>query len=158
MKQSMQIAKHLREVYFGGNWTVSSLNEHLAGITWEQATTKVHDFNTIATLVYHVHYYIHTVLKALQGGPLEGRDSDSFSHPPIHSAADWERLLEQTRTETEACAALIEQLPDERLWQDFADPKYGSYYRNLHGMIEHAHYHLGQIVLIKKLLPVPARQ
>jgi hypothetical protein len=30
--------------------------------------------------------------------------------------------------------------------------KYGNYYRNLHGIIEHTHYHLGQIVLIKKLL------
>ena len=30
--------------------------------------------------------------------------------------------------------------------------KYGTYYRNFHGLIEHAHYHLGQIVLIKKLV------
>ena len=38
------------------------------------------------------------------------------------------------------------------LWETFADEKYGHYYRNLHGIIEHTHYHLGQIVLIKKLL------
>jgi hypothetical protein len=28
--------------------------------------------------------------------------------------------------------------------------KYGNYYRNIHGIIEHIHYHLGQIVLIEK--------
>jgi len=30
--------------------------------------------------------------------------------------------------------------------------KYGNYFRNIVGVIEHIHYHLGQIVLIKKIL------
>lgn len=46
----------------------------------------------------------------------------------------------------------LETLDEAKLFEDFADPKYGNYYRNLHGIIEHTHYHLGQIVLIKKLL------
>jgi len=49
-------------------------------------------------------------------------------------------------------ADLTEALPESRLQETFADEKYGNYYRNLHGLIEHTHYHLGQIVLIKKLL------
>lgn len=52
----------------------------------------------------------------------------------------------------EAAARIIEQLPESQLWETFADEKYGNYYRNLHGAIEYAHYHLGQIVLVKKLL------
>ncbi len=44
----------------------------------------------------------------------------------------------------------IEQLPESKLWETFSDEKYGNYYRNIHGIIEHIHYHLGQIVLIKK--------
>ena len=43
-------------------------------------------------------------------------------------------------------------MPEERFFEDMADPKYGSWYRNIHGIIEHAHYHLGQIVLLKKLI------
>ncbi len=46
----------------------------------------------------------------------------------------------------------IEQLPESKLWETFSDEKYGNYYRNIHGIIEHSHYHLGQIVLIKKIL------
>ncbi len=46
----------------------------------------------------------------------------------------------------------MEQLPEHKLWEDFTDKKYGNYYRNFHGIIEHSHYHLGQIVLIKKIL------
>ncbi len=52
---------------------------------------------------------------------------------------------------------LIAQLPEGKLWEDFADKKYGSYYRNLQGIIEHTHYHLGQIVLIKKMLRTPGK-
>ena len=46
----------------------------------------------------------------------------------------------------------MEKLSDDKLFDNFADPKYGSYYRNLQGIVEHTHYHLGQIVLLKKII------
>ena len=49
-------------------------------------------------------------------------------------------------------AILIEQLQESKLWEDFSENKYGNYYRNICGIIEHIHYHLGQIVLIKKII------
>jgi uncharacterized damage-inducible protein DinB len=152
MNVSEQLAKHLREVHFGGNWTSVNLKETLADVNWQQATTPVYSFNTIATLVYHMNYYISAVLKVLQGVPLESKDKLSFTHPPIESQDDWQKLLDKTWVEAEAFAALIEKLPESKLWETFLIEKYGSYYRNLQGIIEHAHYHLGQIVLIKKLL------
>ncbi len=152
MSLTVQIAKHFRENFFGGNWTSSNLKEHLADVTWEQATTKVYSFNTIATLVFHINYYISAVLKVLQGEPLNASDKYSFDHPPILSREDWEKLLDKTWTDAENFAGLIEQLPESKLWDDFSDNKYGNYYRNLQGIIEHTHYHLGQIVLIKKIL------
>lgn len=152
MHLTAQIAKHFREVHFGGNWTCSNLKDTLTDVTWEQATERVQNLNTIAALVYHIHYYVSAVLKVLQGEALQAHDKFSFDHPPIHSPEDWKNLLEKTWADAENVAALIEALPKNRLWENFTDEKYGNYYRNLHGIIEHAHYHLGQIVLIKKLL------
>ncbi len=152
MKLTVQIAQHFREVYFGGNWTSSNLKDKLADVTWQQATTQVDSFHTIATLVYHMNYYVSAVLKVLQGGPLDAKDEYSFDLPPIRSREDWEKLLDKTWTDAEDFASLIEQLPESKLWENMADEKYGNYYRNVHGMIEHCHYHLGQIVLIKKML------
>jgi hypothetical protein len=43
-------------------------------------------------------------------------------------------------------------MPEEKLNQVFVDEKYGTYQRNIDAMIEHAYYHLGQIVLIKKMI------
>ena len=152
MHLTQHLAKHLREIHFGGNWTCSNLKDSLSGVTWQQATTQVHSFNTIATLTFHVNYFVSAALKVLQGAPLDANDKYSFDHPPINSTEDWQKLLDKTWADAENFAALIEQLPETKLWEDFTDKKYGTYYRNIHGIIEHMHYHLGQIALIKKIL------
>ena len=108
--------------------------------------------NTIATLTYHMTYYISGVLKVFQGEPLLIKDKYSFDHPPISCQEDWDNFLEKIWEEVKRFANMIEQLPDSQLGEDLDDKKYGSYYRNLHGIIEHSHYHLGQIVLIKKII------
>jgi len=147
-----QIAKHFRDVHFGGNWTSSNLKEALADVTWQQATTQVSSLNTIAALVYHINYYISAVAGVLQGEPLNAHDKYSFDLPPIHSDEDWKQLLDKMWGDAETFAGLIEQMPESKLGEVFVDEKYGTYYRNIHGIIEHTHYHLGQIVLIKKML------
>lgn len=152
MKLSTQVAKHFREVYFGGNWTCSNLKDTLANVTWQQATTQVYSFNTIATLVYHINYYVSAVKKVLEGETLNAKDELSFNHPPIHSEEDWNKILTNVWLEAEAFSLLIEQLPEERFYKTFTNEKYGIYYRNLNGIIEHTHYHLGQIALIKKIV------
>jgi uncharacterized damage-inducible protein DinB len=152
MKLSEQLSKHFTEVHFGGNWTSVNLKDTLAHVDWTQATTKLPSFNSIAALVYHIHYYVAAVLGVLQGGPLEAHDRYSFDHPPIENAGDWERLLDKVWEDAGLFATLLAQLPDSKLTEVFTDEKYGTYYRNMQGIIEHTHYHLGQIVLLKKLL------
>jgi DinB family protein len=152
MHVTAQIAKHLRDVHFGGNWTASSLKQHLSDVTWQEATTEIPSFNTILALVYHMNYYVVAVIKVLRGGPLDAHDKYSFDHPPISSQQDWQNLLDKIWADAETLAGLIEQVPDAKLGEDFLDGKYGTWYRNLAGVIEHIHYHLGQIVLIRRML------
>jgi len=152
MNLTAQIAKHFRDVHFGGNWTSVNLKDSLANLTWQQATTQVYSCNTIAKLVFHMNYYVSAVSKVLEGEPLKAHDKYSFDLSPIQSQEDWEKLLDKTWADAEKFANLIEQLPESKLGETFSDEKYGTYYRNLHGIIEHIHYHLGQIVLIKKIL------
>jgi len=151
MSLPKQLARHFREVYLGGNWTGSNLKDNLEGISWEQATTKVATFNTIATLVFHTGYYVSAVLKVFQGEPFIAHDKYSFDLAPITSEKDWQNLVNKTFMEAETLASLIEQLPESQLWENLADEKYGNYYRNINGIINHTHYHLGQIALLKKM-------
>lgn len=147
-----QIAKHLREVYSGGNWTGVNLKDTLADVNWEMAAVKVNSFNSITALVYHMNYYVRAAIQAFEESKLDASDKFSFDHPPINSDEDWRKLTEQVFADAEHLAELIEQMPEEKLDEIFIDTKYGTYFRNLVGTIEHFHYHLGQIVLIKKLL------
>ncbi len=152
MNLPAQLAKHFRDVYFGGNWTSVNLKETIEGISWQQATTKVYSFNSIAALVYHINYYASAVLKVFEGEALDAHDKYSFDLAPILCEADWKKLLNKTWADAEKFASLVEQLPEHKLEENFSDEKYGTYYRNIQGIIEHIHYHLGQMVLIKKIL------
>lgn len=156
-KTPKQIAKHFRTLVFGGNSTGVCLKDVLEDVNWLQATTSVHKLNTIAVLVFHIHYYIVAVRDVLKGKPLNAHDKYSFDAPPITSEAEWQQLVSRVFADVEATTLLIEALPEEQLWEDFVLEKYGNYYRNLHGVIEHSHYHLGQISLIKKILTREAK-
>ena len=92
------------------------------------------------------------LLKVFEGEVLNAKDELSFNHSPINSQQDWENLLDRIWSEAEKFAELLEHLPEYLLWEDFTDKKYGIYYRNIHGIIEHTHYHLGQMVIIKKII------
>jgi hypothetical protein len=99
-----------------------------------------------------MNYYTGLLINVLEGQPLDGHDSLSFNLPPITVEEDWKKLVDKTFAEAEKLAGLLEQLPEDCWDQFFDQEKYGNYYRNIHGIIEHTHYHLGQITLIKKLV------
>jgi hypothetical protein len=152
-----QIAQHLREVHFGGNWTAVSLQEKLSDLGWQQASARVHSFHPIATLVYHMNYFVRATARVLEGGPLDSHDKYSIDAPRIESQAAWQQLLDKTRVDTERLSDLIEKMPEDQLWEDFVESKNGSYYRCLQGLIEHCHYHLGQIALLRSILVSESR-
>jgi len=152
MTTAAHIAQHFREFYKGRNWTWVWFEEVVQDITWEEATQKVGSLNTIAVLVYHMHYYLRLQSHVLNGGSMEGYDMDPFNAPPVRSASDWEAILANVYTEGEAFAMMVEGFSAEKLEETFLEKRYVSIYRNLHGNIEHMHYHLGQIVLLKKMI------
>src|ERR1041384_486111 len=115
MNLPSQIAKLFRDVHFGGNWTAVNLKETVAGINWQQATAKVHSFNTIAALVFHMNYYVDVVIKILKTEPVNAHDKYSFDCPPIISEEDWQKLQDKTWADAETFSKLVEELPEDKL-------------------------------------------
>lgn len=153
MKTTFEIAKRFREVILNGTWVANTNYKHqLTGLDWKIATAKFQSLNTIAILAQHIHYYINGVKNVFKGGSLDIKDKYSFDFPPMHSQDDWENFLTRFWNDAEEFASLIEQMPEEKLNEKFVDEKYGTYQRNIDGMIEHSYYHLGQIVLLKKMV------
>lgn len=147
-----QLARHIREMHFGNNFTGPCLKSLLEGVDCKLANTRVHDLNTIADLVFHIHYYVRAVIKVLEGGPLDASDKYSYDRDPIENEAQWQAMLDEVWQNAERLASLVENMKDADLYEAFIDGKYGSVFRNIHGLLEHSHYHLGQIALIGKMV------
>jgi len=153
MKNNKEIANRFREVILNGTWIANTnYKDQLQNLNWEIAVTPIQSLNTIALLAQHIHYYIDGINNVFKGGTLDIKDKFSFDFPPINSQQEWETFLIKFWNDAEEFASLVEQIPDEKLDQAFVDEKYGTYKRNIEAMLEHSYYHLGQIVLIKKLL------
>ena len=153
MKQTEQLANRLRELILNGTWIANTNYKHqLENLDWKIATTKFQSLNSVAVLVQHIHYYISGITNVFVNNKLEIRDKFSFDFLPIESQIEWEIFLYQFWNDTITLADFIEKMPKENLNKDFVDAKYGTYLRNIDGMMEHGYYHLGQIVLLKKLL------
>jgi len=153
MKNQSQLANRFREVILNGTWIANTnFRDQLEHLDYKIATGKIGNLNTISVLAQHIHYYIKGIKNVLLGDDLEIRDKFSFDFPPIESQYQWENFLEGFWKDSEEFAELIENLSDEKLNADFVDKKYGTYIRNIDGMIEHCYYHLGQVVLIKKMI------
>jgi uncharacterized damage-inducible protein DinB len=153
MNYATQLANRFREVILNGTWIANTnYKDQLQGLDWQIATKPMQNLNTIAVLAQHIHYYIKGVKEVFKGGELTIKDSLSFDFSPIRSQEQWDTFLTNFWKDAEEFADLVAQLSETQLSEYFVDEKYSTYLRNVDSMIEHSYYHLGQIVLIKKML------
>jgi len=154
MTLNQQLAQQIRDLFLTGQWIGANINlkAQLDDVDVTMANAKYESLNTIALLTFHLNYYLEGVMNVFKGGALDIKDKYSYDMPPITSQEEWDTMRENIYINAEYFVFLVEQMPTSRLTDDFTDEKYGTYQRNLIGILEHSYYHLGQIVLIKKLL------
>lgn len=147
---AQRIAKHLREVFIGGNWTYVNVRDVLSDVNRDEAFWQNADGHSIVKWTYHIQYFVQAVIPVFEGQPLDAHDQFSFDYPEMADDARWRAFVEEMFANVEKLAHYIEQMPDDHLLQTFVDPNYGDYHRNCWGIIEHTHYHLAQINPLKK--------
>jgi hypothetical protein len=153
MTRNIDLASRLREVFLSGQWIGNTnYKTQLLNTTWQQGTQKIGEHNSIAALTFHVNYYLTGLLHVFNGGQLEIKDKYSFDLPAITSEQDWKNMVSDFLNNAEQFANAVEQFSHPKLDESFVEEKYGSYLRNIEGVIEHSYYHLGQVSLLKKLL------
>ena len=150
---STQLANRLGEVILNGRWIANTnIKDQIKNLDYTIANKQVESLNTIAILAQHIHYYVSGIKNVFVNGNLEIRDKFSFDFPPITSQKQWKSFQNLFWKDTEELIEHISHLSESELQNPFVDEKYGNYQRNIDGLIEHAYYHLGQIVLIKKMI------
>lgn len=149
---SQLLAHHFKNAFSSENWTERNVKDVLADVDFTMATTQIEDVNTIGALTFHIGYFLNGIIDVIEDHKLTIRDKFSFQHPEIQNEADWQNLKNNVLKKAEKCEILIKNLPEKQWHESFLDAKYGTFYANIQGIIEHTYYHLGQIVILKKFL------
>ena len=153
MSKTKLLADRLHEVFIDGKWIANTnWKEQIEAVTWSESIETVKDLNSIALLTFHLNYYLAGLIPVFDGGALEIRDKFSFDMPLLQSEKDWENIVKDFISNAKVYIEKVRALKDNQLAEPFVDPKYGSYQRIIEAMIEHAYYHLGQVVIIRKLV------
>ncbi len=151
--QTKILANRIREVFLSGKWIANTnFKEQLESINLTKANQKVGHLNTIALLAFHINYYVSGIINFFENGSLDIKDKYSFDMPAMQSETEWNDFINIFLCNAEILAKHIEQMNDDILSQVFVNEKYGTYLRNIEGIIEHSYYHLGQISLLKKMI------
>ncbi len=152
MKITELIAQHIIEVHEGGNWTDANIKDTLADISHKEACTVTKaSYNTIAALVHHLSFYNDIVMQRLSGKNPVISEVNGFDVPAITDEAEWTQLKQRNLESFHKLADAVKAFPEEKIYQ-LTPTGHATHYKTLHGISEHAHYHLGQIVLLKKLV------
>lgn len=153
MQRNSILAARLREVLLDGLWIANTnYKSQITAISWQQAIQKVGDLNSIAALTFHINYYLDGLLRALESGVLDIHDKFSFDMPPINSEDDWLKLRNEFIKNAELFVNKVKDMDESMTDAPFIDERYGTYEKNINGVVEHCYYHLGQVVIIRKML------
>lgn len=152
MQITSHIAQHLLDVYTGGNWTEVSMAQTLSDIHWQEATKLTPGSpNTIAALVHHLSYWNRVMIERINGNAPVIPEVNGFDVGTISNEAEWKKLIRDLLITGSELAIAIKDFDEDRLEEPVAEGLSTSY-KNLQGTVEHVHYHLGQIVILKHLV------
>jgi hypothetical protein len=152
MNVAKLVAQHILDVYKGNNWTEVNVNDTLNDVTLSEAITVTDaSTNTIAALVHHLAFWNKAMTARLKGIDMEIPSDNGFKTTELKTEADWQKLKENNLISAEELADTVGKIDDERLFQPIV-PGRSSIYKNAQGSVEHMHYHLGQIVILKQLI------
>ncbi|WP_264553855.1 DinB family protein [Flavobacterium sp. N2038] len=152
MSESKRISNLYQSIYDGNPWLEVTLANTLKNVTAEQAYRKINpNLNTIWEIVNHLIQWRRNILERMQGEVVQAPGHNYFVPVLDPSEAAWEQSLQTLAKSQESWNAFFEDFNDDHLAKIYVNNGH-TYYEHLHGIIQHDVYHLGQIVILKKLL------
>lgn len=148
-----RIADQLHFGYAGPAWHGDHITKVLADVQVEQLASALPNSHSIAEIIEHMIAWRVFVIKNMQGEVYDiTKDAVNFPKAEQMDVAYWQDLQARLEKSQAQLLGLIRSWPDEKLWETVPGRKY-TFYILLHGIVQHDLYHLGQIVLLKKLQP-----
>jgi uncharacterized damage-inducible protein DinB len=140
------------KLYQGSPWIDVNIKETLKDITAVQASKRVlKDCNTIWEITNHLVQWRLNVLQRVQGKIMTTPAHNYIQRITENSDEAWAATLDQFSDTQEEWNRFLLALKEEDLEKVYPVNEM-TYYEHIQGIIQHDAYHLGQIVLLKKLL------
>ncbi|MBC7889306.1 MAG: DinB family protein [Ferruginibacter sp.] len=150
MKETERIAGLFEDIYNADPWIDVTLLATLENISAEIASKKITPrWNSVWEILIHIIKWRENVLQRVQGIVIDSPADNYFTVVSDQSEKAWQHTLQDLKNSQQKWIAFLEKMEEE----DF-DKIYpangGSYYKHIHGIIQHDAYHLGQIVMLVK--------
>ncbi len=154
MKNEKRFKKLLIDNFEGDAWLDVALLPTVASIPAEDAAKNIYSLNSIWQIVQHLTCWREALLKKIKDKNPEIPDNNFFEELKDTSEEAWQNLLQRLEESQTAIIDLLKKDKDMD-WDD--KPSKGNYtvFELMQSLLQHDAYHLGQVILIKKLLGVP---
>lgn len=150
MTEIAGITDQLERAYHGGAWHGPAVFEILSGVTAKQAGSKpIAAAHSIWEIVLHLITWNDVARRRLAGHTVEPTDAEDW--PPVadRSESSWQKSIVALEDSVQNLQAAISNTDDSHLHRPTAGRDHTNF-SMLHGVIQHALYHAGQIALLKK--------
>jgi uncharacterized damage-inducible protein DinB len=154
MTEVERILDQLRRAFAGEAWHGPAVLEALAGVTAEQAHSRLlSGAHTIWELVQHIAVWESVGRRRLEGDRAAIEISSPEDWPPADdkSEAAWEQAKAALARGHQALVESVARVSEARLDEPILEGL-SSVYVTLHGVIQHDVYHAGQIAMLKKAM------
>jgi len=150
MSEISRIAQQLKLAYEGEAWHGPAVLEILSGVDARAAAARpIANAHTIWELTLHISGWEDVIRRRLGGEACTLGDADNFPDVKDKSEAAWNKTVEALKLTNQELLKAMNGLPDSRL-ADRVPGKNYDVYTMLHGAVQHALYHAGQIAILKR--------
>ena len=146
------VSQNIIDLHVGGNWTGNSIAEEIEDVSLEESQIlTLGSPNTIAALLQHITYWNRIMVIRLGGIAVKIADHNGFDANVFVCEKDWDMLKKDIITSAFELADAIKVINFTDLLEEIL-PNQPTTFKSIIGISEHAHYHLGQIVILKNLV------
>lgn len=150
MSEISFIVDQLKLAFDGEPWHGPALMEVLEGIDAKTALERpIGKAHCIWELVVHLSGWEQVVSKRLQGQTATLTDAQNFGHLDSTTEQSWMSAVAILRQSHAELIKLVSALPEARLSERVPGKDYDARFM-LHGAVQHAVYHAGQIAILKR--------
>ena len=149
--ETQRIIEQMRRAHNGEPWVGVSLADLLDDLTWVEAEARpIPSAHSIWEIVLHLITTQQLIVDLVGGVSRAFHPGDDWPAVERPSESSWADVMRQFREGEAAVRQAASTIDGDRLDRPLREGG-SSAYNNLHGYVQHALYHAGQISLLKKL-------